>query len=141
MNENLNTKNHQSKDAEIKELKKELKTLKKTIESLKETLVNNNNMLHDIIIEKKELTKKIQEYDHKLVDTKLKQYQKLQEDHQKIIHRLQVTKKQLDKTNQNIKILNRKNEELERVIMGLESRGILDYIRGKYPESYQEYKK
>jgi len=141
MNENLKIKNHQSKDAEIKELKKELKTLKKTIESLKETLVNNNNMLHDIIIEKKELTKKIQEYDHKLVDTKLKQYQKLQEDHQKIIHRLQVTKKQLDKTNQNIKILNRKNEELERVIMGLESRGILDYIRGKYPESYQEYKK
>ncbi len=141
MNENLPTKKLDSKDAEIKQLKKELKTQEKTTESLKETLSNNNNMLHDIIKEKKELTNKIQEYDLKLVDAKLNQFQRLQEDHLKTVHRLQVTKKQLDEANQRITELNGKNEELELVIAGLESRGILDYIRGKYPESYQAYKK
>jgi chromosome segregation ATPase len=129
-----------SHDFEIKRLERELKTRESHIESLKELLANNQSMLQDVIAEKKELKRRVQGYDLSLVDAKLKQYQKLQEDHQKTVHRLQVTKKHLDNTNNKLKELEREMVELKQIIEDLNNRGLFDYIRSKYPESYQKYR-
>ncbi|MDD1775458.1 MAG: hypothetical protein LUQ24_08000 [Methanobacterium sp.] len=129
-----------SHDFEIKRLERELKTRESTIESLKEQLENNHSILQDVITEKKELKRRVQGYDLSLIDAKLKQYQKLQEDHQKTVHRLQVTKNHLDNANNNIKELEREQDKLKQIIEDLNTRGLLDYVRGKYPESYLEYR-
>lgn len=131
-----------SKDAEaqIKKLKDELKGKQSTIEQLQDRLNNNGNMLQDLIQEKNQLKKRIQEYDLSLIDAKLSQYQKLQEDHQKTVHRLQVTKKHLDELNLRNKDLNKEIEILKEVIEELGNRGLLDLLRGKYPKSFERYK-
>ena len=140
MKKNSNDLNPDSKDEEINKLKKELKNREKIVISLNEKLENNKNMLQDIIIEKNELKKTIQEYDLKMVDAKLKQYQKLQEQQQKTVHRLRVTKNQLDDVNIKNKDLKESKKEMQRVIEDLENRGLVDFIRGKYPESYLKFK-
>jgi chromosome segregation ATPase len=139
MNEKSNPKVIQT-DSKIRELEEKLKTQEKTNKKLKEKLENNSNMLNDVIRENKQLKKRIQEYDLKLVDTKLSQYQKLQEEYQKKAHRLQVTKKHLDNANLKNQDLQEKEKILHQIIADLEKRGLLDYIRGRYPESYQKYK-
>jgi chromosome segregation ATPase len=135
-----NSHNPDSKDEYIKELEKKLKDQEKTIESLKEKLSNNQDMLKDTINEKNELKKKIQEYDLKMVDKKLNQYQELHEEQQKTLHRIHVTKNHLDDANSKNKELLIIKEEMQKVLEDLENRGLLDYIRGKYPESYLKYK-
>lgn len=124
------------KDAatQIRDLEKELKDKQSTIELLQERLKNNEDMLQDSIQEKNQLKERIQEYDLNLTDAKLNQHQKLQEDHRKTVHRLQVTKTHLDKTNDEIDIL-------KKVIEDLTNRGLLDHIRGKYPESFENYRR
>ena len=127
-------------DFKNKKLEKELKKRESTIESLKEQINNNHSILQDVISEKNQLKRRIQEYDLNLIDTKLNQYQKLQEDHQKLAHRLQVTKKHLDTANANVEMMQKEIESLLQIVEDLKNRGVFDYIRGKYPESYQEYK-
>lgn len=133
--------NSKDTEAQIMELKKELKSKQSTIELLQERLKNNKEMLQDLIQEKNQLKKRIQEYDLNLMDAKLNQYQKLQEDHQKTVHRLQVTKKHLDEVNLKNKELNKEINILEKIIEDLANRGLLDHARGRYPDSFQKYKK
>ncbi len=125
-----------SKDAEaqIKELKRELKSRASDIEALQEKLETNEDMLQDAIQEKNQMKLQLQEYDLNLIDSKLGQYQKLQEDHQKTVHRLQVTKKHLDNARDEIAIL-------REIIDDLTHRSLFDHIRGRYPESMKKYKK
>ncbi len=127
-------------NAKINQLEMELRSKESTIEVLQERLNNNKDMLQDVIAEKKQLNLRVQGYDLNLIDAKLNQYQKLQEDHQKMMHRLQVTKNHLDDANQKIKEANGKIDVLEKIIVDLGDRGLLDYIRGRYPESYRRYK-
>lgn len=122
-----------SNDEEIKELEGELKSRERIIESLNEKLNNNKDMLQDIIAEKNELLKQIREYNLKMADDKINQCQKLLEEHQKTVHRLQVTKEILDKTNA-------ENRQMQTVIEDLKKRGFLDYIIGRYPQTYLKYK-
>lgn len=140
MNKKDNQLQPDLKEDEISTLKSELKGREKSIKSLNEKLDINNRMLQDILMEKNELKKKIQEYELKLVDAKLNQYQKLQEQHQKTVHRLQVTKKHLDNANIKNKDLQAKEMVMQMVIEDLVKRGFLDHIRNRYPESYLEYK-
>jgi len=121
-------------EARIKELEKKLKSRESDIENLQEKLKTNEDMLQDVIQEKNQIKSRLQEYDLNLIDAKLSQYQKLQEDQQKLVHRLQVTKKHLDDARDEIAIL-------REIIDDLTHRGLLDRIRGRYPESLKKYKK
>ena len=140
MEKNYHNQSPNLKDEEIKELKIEIKNREKTIESINQKLNNNNDILQDIITENKRLKKDIHEYDLKMVDEKLHKYQELQEDHQKILHRLQVTKDHLDDANNKNRKLREKKEEMQIVIEDLVKRGLIDYIRSRYPETYLKYK-
>ena len=140
MNNNHEDIQSDSKDEEIRELRSKLKNRDKTIDSLKEKLDSNKLMLQDILTQKNEVKKKIQEHELKMVDAKLNQYQQLQEKHQKTLHRLQVTKKHLDNSNIQNKKLLKKEEEMQRVIEDLLKRGLMDHLRNRYPESYLKYK-
>lgn len=121
-------------EARIKELEKKLKSRESDIENLQEKLRTNKDMLQDVIQEKNQIKLRLQEYDLNLTDAKLSQYQKLQEDHQKLVHRLQVTKKHLDDARDEIAIL-------REIIDDLTHRGLFDRIRSRYPESLKKYKK
>lgn len=130
----------QSKDEQIKKLKSMLKEKEALIELLNRKLSNNKEILQDVISEKKQLKLQLQEYEFNLINAKLKQYEKLQSEHQKTVHRLTVRKKHLDNAKEKIKQLEREIEDLERIINDLHNRSIWDYLRGKYPESFREYK-
>lgn len=125
--------NSDTAEAYIKELEKELRNRESELKTLQERLKNNEDMLQDAIDEKNKMKLQLQEYELTLTDNKLNQHQKLQEDHNKTVHRLQVTKKQLDDARTDI-------SDLKEIIDELANRGLLDHIRGKYPESFEEYK-
>jgi hypothetical protein len=57
----------------------------------------------------------------------VRRHQKLKNDHDKLQHRYQITRHLL--------------EEARMVIKDLENRGLMDHLRGKYPESFLEYQK
>lgn len=118
-------------EARIRELEKELRNRESSIELLRERLKNNEGMLQDAIEEKNQFKGRIREHD--LNQAKIDQYQNLQEDHHKAVHRLQVTKKQLDEAREEIDIL-------KEIVDDLANRGLWDHIHGKYPESFEEYK-
>lgn len=126
-------------EAQIRELERELKSRESTIAALQEKLKTNENMLQDAIQEKNQTKLRLQEYDLKLIDAKLSQYQKLQEDHQKTVHRLQVTKRHLDEINLKNKELNEEIIFLKEVIEDLANRGLVDHMRGRYPDSFKNY--
>ena len=141
MKEYLKNDDPSTENSIIKELEGELNKRDAQIELLNEKLSNNKDILQNVISEKKQLKVRIQEYDLKLIDAKLSQFQKLQVEHQKTVHRLQVTKKHLDSANKKINELQLSIEDLEKIIEDLDNRGLWDHLRGKYPESYQKYKK
>lgn len=132
--------NVESKDELIKKLKKELKKKDALVELLNQKLSNNQQIIKDVISEKKHLKLQLQEYELSLVDVKLQQYAKLQDEHQKTLHRLQVRKKHLDNANQKITQSQEKIQELKRIIEDLNNRSLWDHLRRKYPESYQRYR-
>lgn len=127
------TQESQDVDVKIDELKSELKRGESAIAALQERLKNNEDMLKDSIAEKKELKQRLQQIDLHQNDAKIGEYQKLLEDHQKTVHRLEVTKKHLDNAKDEIAFL-------KEVIDELASRNLLDHLFGRYPESFHEYK-
>jgi len=118
----------------IKELEKEISKKEADIDFLKEKLNNNQEIMLDVIEEKKNLKKIIHDFEVKEVDLRLNNFQDLQRKHHKLDHRLFVTKKQLDEARQDL-------EFREKVIKDLEKRGVTDYILGRFPESLIEYNK
>lgn len=126
-------KGNSNTEAQIREFEKELKSRESELKTLQERLKNNEDMLQDAIGEKNKIKLRLQEYELNLTDDKLDQHQKLQEDYNKTVHRLQVTKEQLDNARKEISYL-------KEIIDELSNRGLLDHIRGRYPESFQEYK-
>lgn len=118
----------------IKELEKELSKRESEIAFLKDKIVNDQEIIIDVIEEKKQLKKTIQDYEMKELDMKLNNYLELQRKHHKTEHRLFVTKNLLDDA----------QEELEfraKVIEDLENKGLSDFILKRYPDSFLEYKK
>ncbi|MCE5214278.1 MAG: hypothetical protein LLF83_06115 [Methanobacterium sp.] len=125
----------------IHELEEELIKKESSINSIREKLNNNQEILQDLIQEKNLLKDQIQDFEIKQTNTKLQEYEKLQQNHHKLKHRLEVTKNHLDKANDKIKVLKERNKDLERIISDLHSRGLKDYLLRRYPDSYQEYEK
>lgn len=118
----------------IKELEAELAKKKSEIEFFKDKINTNQEIILDVIDEKKLLKKQIEKYERKELDVKLNNYMDLQRKHHKVEHRLFVTKNLLDEAHE-------KMEFQAKVIEDLEKRGLTDVILRKYPDSYQEYKK
>nr|WP_319374802.1 hypothetical protein [uncultured Methanobacterium sp.] len=134
-NDDLKGKKVSSNDkVRIKELEMELAKKESEIVFLKEKVTNNQEIILDVIEEKKLLKKQIKYFELKELDLKLNNYMDLQRKHHKTEHRLFITKEHLDDA----------NEELElraKVITDLERRGLRDHALGRFPDSYQEYKK
>jgi chromosome segregation ATPase len=136
MKDNSTTTKKVSADdkSRIKKLEKEVGKKESEIEFLKEKLTNNQEILLDVIEDKKILKKQIEDFQLKEIDEKLNNFRELQHKHHKTEHRLFVTKNQLEDARQELDIR-------AKVIEDLEKRGLRDYTMGNFPESYQEYKK
>lgn len=117
-----------------KELEAELAKKESEIEFFKDKINTNQEIILDVIDEKKLLKKQIEGYERKELDVKLNNYMDLQRKHHKVEHRLFVTKNLLDEAHEKIKFQ-------AKVIEDLEDRGLTDFILRRHPDSYQEYKK
>ena len=124
----------ENKNSELEELKVESVRKDEEIIQLNEKLSITQDRLLDIIQEKKLLEERKTELELKNIEIELENFQKLKNEHNKLSHRSQVTKKQLDQARVDIKIQ-------EQVITDLEKRGFLDYLLRRFPESFQDYKK
>ena len=118
----------------VEELEKELNLKENEIKGLREKLAGTQEQLQDTMNEKKLLEKRMSELELKEIDLKLNNSENLRQEHNKLEHRVQVTKKQLDDANDNLKFQHK-------VIEDLENRGIMDIIRGRFPESFMRYRK
>ncbi|BDZ68905.1 hypothetical protein [Methanobacterium ferruginis] len=137
LNKNKNSEANLSSSDEtrrVKDLEKELRAKEAEIDFLKEKLTNNQEIMLDVIEEKKELKKQIHDFEVKEVDLRLNNFRDLQRKHHKLEHRLFVTKNQLDEARQEL-------EFRAKLIKDLEKRGVSDYILGRFPESLIEYNK
>lgn len=120
--------------ARIKELEMELAKKESEIIFFKDKIANNQEIILDVIEEKKLLKKQIKDFELKELDLKLNNYMELQRKHHKTEHRLFVTKNHLDDANKEL-------EFRAKVIEDLETRGLRDHALGRFPGSYQKYKK
>ncbi len=118
----------------IKELEAELAKKESEIEFFKDKINTNQEIILDVIDEKKLLKNEIEKYERKELDMKLNNYMDLQRKHHKVEHRLFVTKNLLDEAHE-------KMEFQAKVIEDLEKRGLTDIILRRYPHSHQKYKK
>lgn len=137
---NYKPRKPEENSSRIQELEFELKKKESSICSIRDKLNNNQEILKDLILEKKQLKEQIQDFELKQTNIKLQEYEKLQQDHHKLEHRLEITKNHLDKANQKINKLEDRIKSLKNIIEDLHNRGLKDYLLRRYPKSYQEYK-
>ena len=120
--------------ARVKLLEKELANKESEIDFLKEKLTNNQEILLDLIEDKKSLRKLVQDFEMKQLDERLNNFQQLQTKQHQMEHRLFVTKNLLDEARHELDIRGK-------VIEDLEKRGLRDYLMANYPQSYVQYQK
>lgn len=120
--------------ARVKKLEKELSTKESEIDFLKDKITNNQEILLDVIEDKKSLKKMVQDFEMKQIDERLNNIHQLQRKQHKIEHRLFVTKNQLDEARNELEVR-------KKVIEDLEKRGLRDYLMANYPQSYVQYQK
>lgn len=118
----------------IKSLEIELVKKESEINFLKDKLTNNQDVLLDLIEDKKSLKKQVQDYEVKEIDKSLNNFRDLQRKQHKLEHRLFVTKQHLDEARELLDVR-------EKVIEDLEKRGVRDCLMANYPESYVQYQK
>jgi chromosome segregation ATPase len=121
-------------ETSVEELEKELNLKENEIKGLREKLTRIQEQLQDTMNEKKSLEKRMSELELKEIDLKLNNSENLRQEHNKLEHRVQVTKKQLDDANDELKVQHK-------VIEDLENRGIMDILLGRLPESFVRYRK
>lgn len=129
-----NDKGSQDKDQLIQELEEKVEYLEKNRLKVNEKLSQALDRLSKLRQEKVDLQLKLEKMEHKKLDFKLQEHGKLKQDYHKMSHRAQITKEQLDETRRELEFLNN-------VIKDLEERGIIDYIKKRYPSSFIQYKK
>ena len=108
----------------------------------------SNERIHDVVDEKIILEKRLNELEFKDISLQFGKFEELKKESNQLVHRLQVTKKQLDNSRKQIKSQNQIVEDskdqiefMELVIHDLENRGLADFIRNRFPESFKNYKK
>ncbi|MDR2967156.1 MAG: hypothetical protein LBU74_04345 [Methanobacteriaceae archaeon] len=124
---------------EVKSLKKKLNKKNKELEKSKKTLnfqINKEKQCEQkislIINEKNELLEKIHQLELMKLDLKLQKSNDLKEKIQKAEHRINITKKLLDDSKEEIAML-------KNIIDGYEKLGFFDFIRNKKPDSVRLY--
>lgn len=117
----------------IEKLNRELAEKNNEIKLLQTKFIDSQDRIHDIIIEKDSLKKQINQYELKELELQIGKFEELKNNYNKLEHRLNITKKQLDEARNQI-IFHRT------VIEDLENRSFMDYLRNRFPESFVDYK-
>lgn len=117
----------------IEKLNRELAEKNNEIKLLQTKFIDSQDRIHDIIIEKDSLKKQINQYELKELELQIGKFEELKNNYNKLEHRLNITKKQLDEARNQI-IFHRQ------VIEDLENRSFMDYLRNRFPESFVDYK-
>jgi chromosome segregation ATPase len=118
----------------IEKLKTEITAKDKEIISLQNMLVDSQERIHDMIEEKGSLQNQVNQYELKELNLQFGKYEELKNHYNKLEHRLNITKQQLDEARKQIQLQNQ-------VILDLEKRSFIDFITNRFPESYITYKK
>ena len=132
----------------VEELEYDLVNKNKEIIELQKRLEDAQERIHDVIILKGSLEKQVNDMKLKELSLKFVKCNELKNDFKKLEHRMQITKEQLDEArnlieSQKESVINAENRVkfMEKVIEDLENRGLTDYLRRKFPETFIEYKK
>jgi len=132
----------------VEELEYDLVNKNKEIIELQKRLEDAQERIHDVIILKGSLEKQVNDMKLKELSLKFIKCNELKNDFKKLEHRMQITKEQLDEArnlieSQKESVINAENRVkfMEKVIEDLENRGLTDYLRRKFPETFIEYKK
>jgi chromosome segregation ATPase len=135
-----NSKNSDDKRAKTENLELKIKELELKLGETKSTLDKTlkdwhicQGRLSEIREEKEDLNNRLRELEIMKMDLKLLDIRKIEEDNNKIQHRIHVTKKLLDEARDDLKFR-------ATVIKDLEEQKVLDKIRGKSPDSLIVYK-
>ncbi|MFY9639191.1 MAG: hypothetical protein WAK14_10360 [Methanobacterium sp.] len=132
----------------LEEMEKELAERDHVIVQLENKLLDSQERIHEVIVEKGSLEKQVKEFELKGLSLQFSNFEQLKNDHDKLEHRLVITKNQLDDARQQIKsqkeyVDNAKEqvEFMEIVIDDLANRGLMDLLRNRFPESFVTYSK
>jgi len=130
------------------ELEKQLKIKDNKINELQKRLKYSNERIHDIICEKNVIEKELNKLEFQNINLQTGKFEHLKNEYNQLVHRLHITKKQLDNTRKQIKLQNQFIEESkdqikfrEQVIDDLEKRGIVDILLNRSSETFKKYKK
>lgn len=118
----------------LEELENEISRRDNEIVKLHQRLDDAQGRIQDLVKDKKVLQTKINEFELIDLNLELSKYKELKIEHNKLKHRTQVTKQQLDEARERVKFL-------ENVINSLENRGLKERILRRYPEVYLTFKK
>ena len=141
INANLESDTQMDDNSSIEELENELKRKNNKIIELQKKFEDAQERIHEVIIQKNSFEKRVNELELKQLSLQLVNYDELKNKFSKLEHRMQITKKQLDDTRNHIELQKQRIKLLEKVIEDLENRGLTDYLRHKFPETFIEYKK
>jgi len=132
----------------VEELENELASKNKEIIQLRIRLEDAQERIHDVILQKESLEKRVNKMELKKLSLKFDKCDELKNNFSKLEHRMQITKEQLDDARNKIKfqenfinLSENRVKFMEKVIDDLENRGLKDYLRRRFPETFIEYKK
>jgi hypothetical protein len=132
----------------LEEMENELAERDHMIVQLENKLLDSQERIHEVIVEKGSFEKQVKEFELKGLSLKFSNFEQLKNDHDKLEHRLVITKNQLDDARLQIKsqkeyVDNAKEqvEFMEIVIVDLANRGLMDLLRNRFPESFVSYSK
>ncbi len=134
-NKNSDDKHKKTENLELKiqELESKLEETKSTLNKTLQDLHMCQGRLSEIREEKEDLNNRLRELELMKMDLKLLNIRKIEDENNKIQHRIHVTKKLLDEARDDLKFR-------ADVIKDLEEQKVLDKIRGKSPDSLIVYK-
>jgi chromosome segregation ATPase len=149
--DNPNNKNKEDivddENSSIEKMEKELSDKAYEIIQLQTKIADLQDRIHDVIIEKGSIEKQLNTFKLTEISLQFGKFEKLKIDYEKLVHRLEITKKQLDDArkciesqNQFVENANKRLEFMDEVIEDLAHRGLIDFIRNRFPESFTSYK-
>jgi|WetSurMetagenome_2_1015567.scaffolds.fasta_scaffold372152_2 hypothetical protein len=132
----LNEKDQKKIDykSRCQDLEQELSLKDDEIIEIKNKFKDSQNKLHDTIMEKRSLEKRVKEFELRNYTIQFSNLEELKDENNKLKHRTEITKKQLDDAKSRIELM-------KQVIKDLEDRGLSDFILKRSPISLVEYGK
>jgi chromosome segregation ATPase len=124
--------NSREKDQQIEKLEIELSKKDKEIKKLEKEIYTCKGRLDEIRDEKKALMDELREFELMTIDLDLINAQNLQDENNRLAHRIQITKDQLDHAREHIKIR-------DQIISDMGQRKLLDYLLKRLPPTFQKY--